>query len=169
MALILVPVDCSEFSLLAIRHLIGRARGGEPLRLHLLNVQPRFSFLVARFLCHGEIARFRRERAAEALDRAEQPLKEAGIACTTEVRFGDAAREIVRCARAGGFDAIVMGSWGIASLAEVLCGSITARVLRSSPVPVEVIPAPDHRGARAYADGAGLAAAILVLAYLAFE
>ncbi len=169
MTAILVPVDSSAFSLLALRHLIQRIRGGEPLQLHLLNVQPRFSFFVARFLRHGEIAAFRGERAAAALERAQSVLGEAGIACTREVRFGDAAREIVRCARSGGFDEIVMASWGIGSFAEALCGSITARVLRSSPIPVEVIPAPDHRGIRAYADGAGLGAAILVLAYLAFE
>ena len=46
---ILIPVDASEESRYAIKHVIHRAWTGEKLDIHLIHVQPRLSRYVAQF------------------------------------------------------------------------------------------------------------------------
>ena len=169
MSRILIPVDATDVSRFAIEHAIRRVRTGEALEIHLLNVQPRFSRHVAQFVSRHALDLFYWDRSATALTPATDLLHRAGIRCTTGVRRGDPALEIARCAESNGFSAIVMATRGMGSVWEMLLGSVTARVLRLSRVPVEVVPAHRRSSLRAYAGPAGLGAGILMLLYLAFD
>ncbi len=60
---------------------------------------------------------------------------------------GPPASEIVRCARDGGFDLIVMGTHGRGGLARVVLGSVAERVVRQAHCPVLVARAPLARAA----------------------
>ncbi len=58
---------------------------------------------------------------------------------TFEVQVGEPAEEIVDLARLEGFDMIVVGSRGLSPVKELLLGSVSNRVLHTSPCPVLVV------------------------------
>ena len=51
----------------------------------------------------------------------------------------DAGPAIVKAAKAGKFDLVVMGSHGRTALASALLGSVAAKVLSHSTVPVLIV------------------------------
>ena len=78
-----------------------------------------------------------------------------------EVGAGKPAAEILRVARNGRCDLIVMGSHGATGFRKLFFGSTTERVLRETPVPVLVTPAADT-GPVALADVQRIVRRILV-------
>ena len=96
-------------------------------------------------------------------------LDRGGLQYSTHESWGDPAREIVRYAESGRFSGIVMASDGLGSVSEMVLGSVTAKVLRTSRVPVEVVPASIRSRLRAYAGPTGLGAGIAVLLYAALD
>ncbi len=61
------------------------------------------------------------------------------ISVTTHLLRGDPAETILRVARKGEHDLIVMGSHGHSRLHRALLGSVSHRILHDSPVPVMLI------------------------------
>jgi len=61
------------------------------------------------------------------------------IGVTSQMLQGPAAETILRVARDGDYDLIVMGSHGHSRLHRALLGSVSYRVLHDSPVPVLLI------------------------------
>ncbi len=78
----------------------------------------------------------------------EQRLREAAdqvpddLPVTTRLVDGDPAREIVRAARDGEHDLIVMGSRGRGRVTTAVLGSVSNHVMREAGVPVIVIHPP---------------------------
>lgn len=66
-------------------------------------------------------------------------LADAGYVVTTQVRFGDAAREIVRVAEEEDVQLVVMATHGRSGLGRLLMGSVAEAVLRSATVPVMMV------------------------------
>jgi nucleotide-binding universal stress UspA family protein len=87
------------------------------------------------------------ELLREAADRVPDDLS-----VTTRLLDGDPARAILRAAREGEHDVIVMGSRGRGRMSAALLGSVSNRVMHDADVPVIVIHRP-HAG-----DGPDLAA-----------
>lgn len=63
----------------------------------------------------------------------------AGISCSTEVRRGAPAKEIVDCAQKEGCSFIVMGTHGYRGMEKMLLGSVAEQVLKNAPCPVLVV------------------------------
>ncbi len=80
-------------------------------------------------------------QAAEELARRRSELESSGLAVTTEVVRGDPARAIVRAAKDGGVDLIVLGTHGRAGFEGFWARSVADRVFRRTRLPVLLVPA----------------------------
>ena len=136
---VLVPVDGSPNALRAVRHAMSAYRRDHALELHLLNVQPRLSRHVARFVARGDREAWHREQAADALRGARELLDRAGVPYETHSALGDRAVQICRSAHDLGIHHIVMGTARKNSITRMLEDSTTHQVLETTPVPVEVV------------------------------
>jgi nucleotide-binding universal stress UspA family protein len=81
-----------------------------------------------------------RAQGTKAVERISDEANAAGVAIETLiVEDTVAARGIVNAAQSGGADLIVMGSHGRTGVAKLVLGSVAAKVLALSPVPVLII------------------------------
>ena len=166
---ILIPVDTSNESRYAIKHVIHRAWSGEALDIHLIHVQPRLSRYVAPFIAQNDRQAFYAERSANVFQAAGKLLDRAGLRYSVHVSLGDPSREIVRYAELNRFGSILMASTRLGSISEMIFGSVAEKVLRTSRIPVEVVPASARARLRSYAGPTGAAACLLALLYAALS
>ena len=136
---VLVPVDGSTNALGAVRHAIEQHRRQRELEVHLINVQPRYSRYITRFLARSDRQSWRDERYEVALAGAKALLADASVPHHSHQAVGDSAQEICNAAKRLHVNQIVMGTARKNSLARMLQDSVTNRVLEATPVPVEVI------------------------------
>ena len=139
---ILLPMDDSASALGAMAYLTGSLNRGRPLEVHVINVQ-RLS-MRGDFALNVAVRAEQRARLAAArriLARARALLDAAGIPCKTTLLFGDAGRAIGRFAREQVFDEIVMGTRGLAALNRMCLGSVAAKVVSRTDLPVTVVRA----------------------------
>jgi nucleotide-binding universal stress UspA family protein len=66
---------------------------------------------------------------------------------STEVRTGNAAKEILEAARETNADLMVMGTRGRTGIAHIVMGSVAERVVRLAPCPVLTLKAATVRSA----------------------
>lgn len=138
---ILLPVDGSENALRAVRHVIDHAdwyRG--PLELHLLNVQlPVASGAVKMFISQTQLNDFYRDEGHAALKDARAVLEAAKIAYQHHIGVGELGATITDFAGQLGCALVIMGTHGRGALAGAVLGSVAAKVLHLSPVPVLLV------------------------------
>ena len=141
---ILVPTDGSACADAGLEHAIKLAKScGASLRLltviDLTTVASDWTGAEA----WEKILTGLRGYSAEVLERAQRPVKEAGLDVqseTVELPNGRVADAIVNVASNRRCDLIVMGSHGRRGFSRALLGSDAELVLRSSRVPVLVVP-----------------------------
>ncbi|GAB6146447.1 universal stress protein [Desulfocicer niacini] len=83
----------------------------------------------------------------DVLDQFSQDVRkdnETSLADEIIIERGNPVKEILKQSKERNCDLIVMGSRGHSTLADVMMGSITKRVLRRSHVPVLVVRLPDE-------------------------
>ncbi len=89
--------------------------------------------------------------AADAyLERMTRRTRVQGVGAIGEVRYGNAAREIVAMAQPG--DLIVMSTHGRGGLARWFLGSVAEAIVRRSPVPVLLVRGDEHTAAGQWRD-----------------
>jgi nucleotide-binding universal stress UspA family protein len=141
---ILIPTDGSSYSEAALPHGLRLARQlSLPVVLlyvleetlpPLLASSP--AVLSQEFV--DEYERSIRQAGEEALDRAQQQARVAGVTVERKLVRGSPALAIL--AEAKPTDLIVMGTHGRNSLAAFVLGSVTMRVLHEAPCPVLAVP-----------------------------
>lgn len=137
---ILLPVDGSEGSAHAARHVASLAALVPALEVHLVSVQPPGNdWMVRRMLKPEEIASMEREWAEATLGPAREILRPTGVACTEHVVQGEVAQTIARLASELGCDQIVMGTRGQSALSGLLLGSVAIEVLHLAEIPVTLV------------------------------
>jgi universal stress protein A len=135
---ILVPLDFSDQSLHALEYAktLAKTLGAS---LELLHVVPNpyiadptglYTPLPQNYL--DEFEREAQGRLEQALTLEEQKVFGSG----RTVRTGNAADEIVECARARQVDLIIMGTHGRTGASHLFLGSVAERVVRTAPCPV---------------------------------
>ncbi len=136
----LLPVDGSENSLRAVKHLITLVQGREPMDVHILNVQePIDAWEVRRCFKPEEIEAMQVSAGGDALQAARMLLEEAAVPFTAQVLIGDVAESIARYAHEIGADKIIMGTRGMTPLANLMLGSIATKVIHLTEIPVTLV------------------------------
>jgi nucleotide-binding universal stress UspA family protein len=140
MASILLPVDGSESSQRAARHLIYLIKTYTPLTVRVLNVQPPVKAgEISPMVAIEAIEQSRREDGVRDGQAIRALLDEAGIAYTYDVEMGPVAETIARYAKEHDVNAIIMGTRGLSPITNLLMGSIATRVLHLADVPVTLV------------------------------
>ena len=137
---ILLPVDGSEGSAHAARHVAGLAAMAKDLEVHLVNVQPLGDdWMVRRMIKPEELVKMEREWSDMAITPARAILQVAGVAVVEHVEQGEIAPTIARLAQELTCDQIVMGTRGRSALGDLILGSVAVKVLHLAKVPVTLV------------------------------
>src|SRR3989304_273094 len=149
---ILLPIDHSEFSQVALRTVASLVRpdGNQVRVLHV--IEHPSAYVSADMFPHvvKHTAQMERGRVAETrvlVNRAAGMLRGAGFKAIGVVEKGDAKSVIVGHARKWGADLIVVGSHGLKGLKRVLMGSVSAAVIRDADCSVHVVRIPRNKNA----------------------
>jgi nucleotide-binding universal stress UspA family protein len=136
----LVAVDGSQHSLNAVKFAL-KVLGSRPGEgeLHLLNVQPPLPAAATQFVAPDVVRGYHDEEGKKALQGAIALAEAAGCKFRAQVAVGDAASTIVECAKLWKCDQIVMGTRGHGAIQGLLLGSVTAKVLHLTTIPVTVV------------------------------
>ena len=136
---ILIPTDGSELAEQGVAHGLALAKS-LGARVSVIFVVEPLSEMTGRFReAVATYAELRREQAANALDRAANAAKEAGVSCETiQGENGQPHQAIIAAAEDKRCDLIVMSSHGRGGLSMLLIGSVTNKVLTHAKTPVLV-------------------------------
>jgi nucleotide-binding universal stress UspA family protein len=134
---ILLPVDGSIYSTRAARYLARHWPADAAVTL--LNVDAPLRESIAGYLDADSVARFHLDNGSATLRPARRLLAKAGHLFDERMLIGDPATEILRLAKRGRYDLVVMGSHGRGVLKSLFLGSVVVKVLAGSSVPVLVV------------------------------
>lgn len=160
---LLIPVDATPESRLAVRRAIAERLADPDLEIHLANVQPAFSRHVAQFTSRRTREEFRHERAMEAMEPCAALLLERGIPFTAHVERGDGAAALAELASRLGCERILVGTARKDALTRLVEGSLTTRLIERTPVPVEVIAGANETPWERFGIPAALAGGLVAL------
>ena len=133
---VLVPVDFSPASRLAVSHGIKFARKLQA-RLTLLHVVELSAALTYSFSSESSgIEKENYERARRMLPALVAPEDHDDLDLRTVVKSGNVQNEVLTTAREQHADIVVMGTHGRGLVGRLLIGSVTLSMLRKSEVPV---------------------------------
>lgn len=138
---ILLPVDGSACSDRAVNAFIER-RGWfcESPQLHLLHVHPPIPIgRVQEHIGPETLERYYREEGEAQMASAGRLLAAAGLAWTPHIHVGQPAEVIAHQADVLGCDLVFMGTHGRGAVATAMLGSVAAKLLHLSSVPVLLI------------------------------
>lgn len=130
---LLVPIDFRQASLaalLAAREFVPQAA------IQLLHVLPPIDLVTGNVLALAAQSMTAKQAALEKLHRAAG----AETKVSFDVRFGDAAEQIIAVADDWSADLIVMPAHSHGAFERALLGSVTERVLRGARCPVLTCP-----------------------------
>ena len=137
---ILIATDGSSFGTRAARYIAKHAKlfGSKPDIL-VLYVDPPLTRYVAGVMGPREVARYHAEAGQAALRGAASALRRAHVAYRERMVVGDPAAQIIDIARTEKSEMIVVGSRGRSALQSIFLGSVAAKVIAQSKVPVLVV------------------------------
>jgi nucleotide-binding universal stress UspA family protein len=154
---ILLPVDGSDNSTLAVREVAGRTwePGSEVKVIHVVESPVPVTDVmgvnteIARD-AHNEAVKAGREiiRAAEAILAGATNTLQTSSEIITANPFQSAAEEIVNAAEREGSDLIVMGSRGLNTWRRLVVGSTSLAVLQHAPCTVAIVRPKRHAQAQ---------------------
>lgn len=137
---ILLPVDGSEHSLDAVRHVIALVRQGLEVNVVLVNVQePTYLYEMVLAPNADVLERVSGAAGHHSLEAAQDLLRQAEIEFETELVSGEPGPTILEAGERFDCDAVVMGARGRGVVRGTLLGSVSQRVLHGSPVPVTIV------------------------------
>jgi nucleotide-binding universal stress UspA family protein len=135
---ILLAVDGSEHAMRAAQKAAALARAMKSEELRVVVAYD----MIPVYLGEPNMQIAITNRKGEAEEILESAVKEIGeVPCEihTELIEGDAATSIIEVAKTRNSDVIVMGSRGLGTLAGLLLGSTSQKVVSHAPCPVLIV------------------------------
>ncbi|MFN3496498.1 MAG: universal stress protein [Hydrogenophaga sp.] len=140
---ILIPVDGSRASLLAVHHALRLVGAGLKARFVVANVQESANLYELVVAHDPQVLQQVSEAAARDLVRpAVSLLSAAAQQVETAVASGDPAHMLAEILESHGCDAVIMSARGGGLRAAVL-GSVSQEMVQRSAVPVTLVKVPD--------------------------
>jgi nucleotide-binding universal stress UspA family protein len=138
---LLIAVDGSKASQGAVKYAARLFKSlTDPSHITLITVQDDSSLrLFKKHTPKGAVEDYLREGADKNLAWSIKYLNKINLPHDMSIKFGHPAEQIIKEAKSGNFDMIVMGSKGRTSWADTLIGSVAQRVVGTSKVPVVLI------------------------------
>jgi nucleotide-binding universal stress UspA family protein len=136
---ILIPVDDSSNTLLALQHGVFAYGKDANTEFHICNVQPKIYRHIGKFFSPTAIKEWQEERAYFASKSAADFLQRAGVSFSFTCVTGDKGEALRAEAARLGCTRIVIGSAKKNTLSRLFENSTTAKLLEISDIPVEVI------------------------------
>ncbi len=137
---ILIPVDGSQASLDAVRHVLALRHQGLAVSCVLTNVQEAphlYEVVMTRDM--DTLASASHDAAEDAIAPARGLLSAAGVPLECEIALGEPGPQIVDVAERCGCEMIVMGSQGVNLLGAARLGTVSQWVVQHASVPVTVV------------------------------
>lgn len=138
---ILVPTDGSVCALRALDYAIGMVKlMGNNASISLLSVHDDTGLKhIKKHFPKGTIEDFLHDISVKELKSSKSKLNKFSMDHEVIIKTGHVAGEIVKVAKSGQFDLIVMGAKGRSVVTDLLIGSVAQRVLNATHVPVTLI------------------------------
>ena len=137
----LVAVDGSKASESAVKYAAALFKNmkGEN-HITVITVQDNSALkMFKKFTPKGAVDDYLREGADTNLAWSVRFLDKADVAHDMAIKFGHPSEQILKEAKAGGFDMIIMGTKGRSAWADTFMGSVAQRVASASKVPVLLV------------------------------
>jgi nucleotide-binding universal stress UspA family protein len=139
---ILVPTDGSPLAVSAVERAIDFARDAKATIIFVTVIEPFRIFSVDSKQLSStreDYRQFADAQASEFLTEAEMKARHEGVVCRTlKVESDEVYSAIIKAAIDNGCDLIAIASHGRGGAGALLLGSVTARVLSHSRIPVLV-------------------------------
>jgi universal stress protein A len=138
---IAIAVDGSENSLRAVRYAIelaGKLKEGSSIVLLNVHISALIS-PVARGIDRKQVEEYMDEIAEEELSEAKKILSQAGLSADVIKGHGEVVPTILEIVKKENISLLVVGGKGRSSLADLLIGSTTTKLISLCPVPVTVV------------------------------
>ena len=160
---VLIPIDGSESSLEAVRHVANSFHAMNSPEVHLLHVTPLLRKHAARFIPRRDRKAFYRDEAQAALGAARDILNRHSIGFSEHAETGEIAPTIDRIARKLKVDEIAMGTHRKSALVRMVQGSVCSQLMEITTIPVRVVALRRSSPMVRFGIPAGLGAAIAAL------
>jgi len=132
---ILVPIDGSEHSGRALQEAIKIAKMTSGA-IALIHVHPIGASVITS--SKQPFYQLLLEQCKEQLEEGQRVAKAEGLQVETFLLQGDTVENIVRTAKEGKYDLIVIGARGLGKISGFILGSVSQGVVQSAPCPVLV-------------------------------
>ena len=137
---ILIAVDGSLVAVRAARYAAHLALAlKEKPQVVLFSADAPLQMAVAVELGAQGVEKYHAENGAFAIKAAKAAMARLDVACEAKLVVGDPAEQIVKHAKVGKYDLVVMGSHGRNAFKSLFLGSVTTKVLAHSQVPVAIV------------------------------
>ncbi len=138
---IVVAVDFSKTSKTALQHAFGLAQE-HGASLDVIYVIDDAFQATLPWLKQGQetVKQMRSEAVSAATQKLEKFVPKTTVECSTTVKTGEVDEEVLRFAARRKADLIVLGKVGRRRVDEFLIGSSANDIIRSSPIPVLLVP-----------------------------
>jgi nucleotide-binding universal stress UspA family protein len=134
---ILVPIDGSESSLHALNRAVNIAKKFDS-KITLINVYWISAFRLTPAQLVDYVVDIRKA-GEEILEEGKSIVKAEGVSVESILKEGHIVGEIIKTAKEGNYDLIVMGARGVSKIREILLGSVSYGVVSHSTVPVMIV------------------------------